>query len=75
MSKCDSKQDVLITLNVGQARSLGSQAAEIKVSSPRRRLDIFALDLLEEGSALHGSLVWRQVSAATPASPDMCKIR
>eukprot|EP00903_Cladosiphon_okamuranus_P012207 g11449.t1 len=43
-----------------QARSLGSQAAEMKISSPRRRLDVFALDLLEEWTALHGSLVWRQ---------------
>ncbi|CAM9788395.1 unnamed protein product, partial [Hapterophycus canaliculatus] len=43
-----------------QARSLGSQAAEMKILSPRRRLDIFALDLLEEWSALHGSFVWRQ---------------
>eukprot|EP00752_Nemacystus_decipiens_P014209 g12638.t1 len=43
-----------------QARSLGSQAAEMKISSPRRRLDVFTLDLLEEWTAMHGSLVWRQ---------------
>ena len=44
-------------------RSLGSHAAEAKVSGSRRRLDIFALDLLEEMTALHGSMVWRQVNA------------
>lgn len=48
----------------GQARSLGSLAADMKVASNRRRLDVFTLDLLEEWTALHGSLVWRQVSAS-----------
>ncbi|CAM9487282.1 unnamed protein product [Ectocarpus fasciculatus] len=42
-----------------QARSLGSQAAGIKLSGPMRRLDVFSLDFLEEPTALHGSLVWR----------------
>ncbi|CAM9406051.1 unnamed protein product [Ectocarpus sp. 6 AP-2014] len=42
-----------------QARSLGSQAAGIKLSGPMRRLDVFSLDFLEECTALHGSLVWR----------------
>ena len=36
----------------------------MKVPSNRRRLDVFTLDLLEEWTALHGSLVWRQVSAS-----------
>lgn len=44
-----------------QVRSIGSHAAEAKFSGSRRRLDIFALDLLEEMTAIHGSMVWRQV--------------
>lgn len=44
-----------------QVRSLGSHAAEAKDLRQARRLDIFALDLLEEWTALHGSMVWRQV--------------
>lgn len=33
------------------------------VNTSRRRLDIFALDLLGEWTVVHGSLVWRQVSS------------
>lgn len=50
-----------VELYFWQVRSLGSHAAEAKVLRQARRLDIFALDLLEEWTALHGSMVWRQV--------------
>jgi len=48
----------------------------MKVASNRRRLDVFTLDLLEEWTALHGSLVWRQVvaSCASVAPLSMCNI-
>ena len=44
-----------------QVRSLGSLAAEARVSTPGDRLDLFTLDFLEEWTALHASIAWKQV--------------
>ena len=55
-----------------QVRSLGSHAAEAKLSGSRRRLDIFALDLLEEMTAIHGSIVWRQVNVMPRQFASLC---
>lgn len=44
----------------------------MEVNSNRRRLDIFALDLLGEWTAVHGSLVWRQVNSSSVSIIGAC---
>ncbi|CAM9332889.1 unnamed protein product [Discosporangium mesarthrocarpum] len=43
-----------------QVRSLGSHAANAKVSGPWVRLDLFTLDFREELTALHSTITWKQ---------------
>lgn len=48
-------------LLVYQVRSIGLHAAKASIADPTERLDFFTLDFHGERSALHGSIVWKQV--------------